>query len=842
MKRLLTVSVAVSLAASVFARDVECIAIYYPHWHRYPKGIEWFGEKWKAGEWELVRTARPRFPGNKSPLRPLYGFLDGKDPNDVAKEIDLASNAGIDVFMYDWYWYGGEMTMQESLEEGFLKAPNRSKMKFCLMWCYHDRVDSFRDDPRQPKRMLMKLPRTKEDFLANIRYCRKFFHEPNHWMRDGKPFFSIYNAPAFVEDMGGPEKVRTILDEARAIAVADGLKGIYFQGMNPHWQRGPQELADAGFDCLGTYSLADCPEAQASKKDGTCLFQYADLVREVKRKWDLYSQTDVPYIPSIAAGRDTTMRCRNEEPFPWKVVRYPYSPICQGNTPDLFQEALASAKRHAENDPKKPGAVLVYGWNEYTEGGYIAPNNFDADGALRAVAAVFGRKPANEYTYVNPSSRKLYTIPAADRENVPYGTHAKQKVDLFLPKTGTGPYPVLMYIHGGGWSCGAMEDHVLGTSIRMLLESGVAVIGTGYRYTGDCILDGVKPPVQGCLDDCEAAVRFVQSKAKEWNLDVSRLALAGGSAGACTALYLGFKDDNALGIKALAPVIPQTSIDPKEMREWIPNSTYGAHAFGYRNFDDWLAHRDECLADINRISPAELLRRIDAKKAPIVVFQAGRLPKPGELAGDATHSPVFCAKFKEIADAKGVTCEFIQGGRLPCFGEAFVRIAEILTGRKVATARFEASAAKAEVQEKGWRSKGPCVELKGDRLKVSVPPDSEHFAFPNYVQKPIDLAPYAGKKIRILLKADIHDLKPSKPGGGLKYMLYYVDATTRKGHFIGCPQMTGSAEGKDLVIETQIARDPLPGALMTVGIRDAYGELAADLSKLDVQLLKGRDE
>ena len=658
---------------------VEVMAVYYPHWHQYPKGDEWFGaDKWKQAEWAFCKDAKPRFPGQKCPLKPLYGFLDGKNPDDVAKEIDLASNAGIDVFLWDWYWYGGEMTMQESLEQGFLKAPNRMKMKFCIMWCYHDRVDSFRDDPRQPKRMLMKLPRTKGDFLANVRYCLKFFREPNYWYKDGKPFFSIYNAPSFVEDMGGPEKARTVLDEARAIAVEAGFKGIGFQGMNPHWQRGPQELADAGFDYLGTYSLADCPEAQASKRDGTCLYQYADLVREVKRKWDLYSRTDIPYIPSIAAGRDTTMRCRNEEPFPWKVIRYPYSPICQGNTPDLFQEALASAKRHAESDPKKPGAILIYGWNEYTEGGYIAPNNFDADGALRAVAAVFGRKPADEYTYVNPSTKKLYTIPAAKCENVAYGPHSKQKVDLFVPKSGAGPFPVLVYIHGGGWSGGAMEDHILGTSIRMLLDKGIAVVGTGYRYIRDCQLDGVKPPVLGCLDDCENAVRFVQSRAKDWNLDLSRLALAGGSAGACTSLYLALRNDNALGIRAVAPIIPQTSMDPQEMREWIPNSTYGAHAFGYRNFDDWLAHRADCLAEIERISPAGLLRRIDAKKAPVVVLQAGRLPKPGELAADPTHSPVFCAKFKEIADAKGVPCAFIEGGRLPCFGDAFVRVAEIL--------------------------------------------------------------------------------------------------------------------------------------------------------------------
>ena len=676
------VAAAFAAAASLGGenRKIDVVAVYYPHWHRYPKGDEWFGaEKWKEAEWAFVRDAKLRVPGQKIPFRPLYGYLDGKNPADVAKEIDLASNAGIDVFLFDWYWYGGEMTMQESLEQGFLRAPNRMKMKFCLMWCYHDRVDSFRDDPRAPKRMLMKLPRTPEDFLNNIRYSKKFFHEPNHWMRDEKPFFSIYSAPRFVADMGGPEKTRALLEEARQIAVADGLKGICFQGLNPEDATGAKMLSEAGFDCIGSYNLAYPPAATACRNAGTFTFDYSEMYPWHLDRWKVLAQNaSVPYIPVVTAGRDATMRCRNDEPFPWRTPRYPYNPICLDNTPDKFQKLLEAARRQVENDPKNPDAILIYGWNEYTEGGYIAPNNFDADGALRAVAAVFGRKPADEYTYVNPSTKKLFTIPAATHENVPYGAHPKQKVDIFLPKGANGPCPVLVYLHGGGWSGGAMEDHILGSSIKMLLGKGIAVVGTGYRYIRDATRDGVKPPVMGCLNDCETAIRFVQSHAREWNLDLSRLAVAGGSAGACTALYLGLKDGNALNICALAPIIPQTSMDPREMRAWIPNSRYGAHAFGYRNFDDWLAHREECLDSIERISPAALLRKIDPARAPHIVFQGGTIPKGGELAKDPTHSPVFMVKFKEIADARGVKCEIVSGPQ-PCFGAAFVRLAEILS-------------------------------------------------------------------------------------------------------------------------------------------------------------------
>ena len=98
---LMILGAAASAAAMAEAEDVTCVAVYYPHWHQYPKGTEWFGEKWSQGEWDFVKTAVPRYPGHNVPVKPLPGYLNGKDPKDVEKEIALASNAGIDVFLYD---------------------------------------------------------------------------------------------------------------------------------------------------------------------------------------------------------------------------------------------------------------------------------------------------------------------------------------------------------------------------------------------------------------------------------------------------------------------------------------------------------------------------------------------------------------------------------------------------------------------------------------------------------------------------------------------------------------------------------------------------------------------
>ena len=119
--------------------------------------------------WEFVKNGKARFKNHKYTLKPSTGYIDGANPQDVEKEIALASNCGIDVFIYDWYWYDKKMTMQESLEQGFFKAKNSDKMKFAIMWANHDRKDQFRPKLGEPR----KTQRTSADnrkVFARIAY------------------------------------------------------------------------------------------------------------------------------------------------------------------------------------------------------------------------------------------------------------------------------------------------------------------------------------------------------------------------------------------------------------------------------------------------------------------------------------------------------------------------------------------------------------------------------------------------------------------------------------------------------------------------------------------------
>ena len=200
----------VGAAADVARRSPEVVAVYYPHWHNYDHGSAWKGEGWT--EWEGVKAAVPRFPGHHQPLKPTWGCFDESDPKWSAREIDLAADHGIDVFLFDWYWYSGVRNMEEALEQGFLRAANRDRMKFALMWANHDRRDQFCPEFGKERTVWLPSRHSPRDLERVMDYCvEHYFRQPNYWRVEGRLFFSIFQATKFVEQLGGPQETRKLL-------------------------------------------------------------------------------------------------------------------------------------------------------------------------------------------------------------------------------------------------------------------------------------------------------------------------------------------------------------------------------------------------------------------------------------------------------------------------------------------------------------------------------------------------------------------------------------------------------------------------------------------------------
>jgi acetyl esterase/lipase len=220
---------------------------------------------------------------------------------------------------------------------------------------------------------------------------------------------------------------------------------------------------------------------------------------------------------------------------------------------------------------------------------------------------------------------------------------------------------VAFIIHGGGWRGGSKERLDRFADANALLKSGISVVAINYRY----VTDDESPPVKAPLHDAARALQFIRSKAKQWNIDKKRIGAAGGSAGACSSLWLAFHDDLA-NPKSKDPILressrlqcaavmgAQTTLDPKQMVEWTPNSKYGGHAFGLHPFTKFLENRKKILPWIKEYSPYANVIKDD----PPVFLEYKTPPAIGEAQRDPTHTSNFGLKLQEHCQANGVPCE-----------------------------------------------------------------------------------------------------------------------------------------------------------------------------------------
>ena len=84
------------------------------------------------GEWQTVKNSSAKSNGYHWNRKPLWGYVNEADPNVMSQQIEAAVSHGVNVFIYDWYWYDGRPFLENCLNNGFLKAPNNQKMKLCL--------------------------------------------------------------------------------------------------------------------------------------------------------------------------------------------------------------------------------------------------------------------------------------------------------------------------------------------------------------------------------------------------------------------------------------------------------------------------------------------------------------------------------------------------------------------------------------------------------------------------------------------------------------------------------------------------------------------------------------
>ena len=325
----------------------------------YLVGVYYFAGWWQKppNKWTTDgHDWRPDYPGRI----PVLGQYN--DQWTMDQEIIAASSHGVDFFQILWYPNGGP------LNEGvrtFLASTNAGRMKFTIEYVNHPPFELGTD----------------ADWEAACKeWCAAMKH-PGYLRIDGRPVFKIHGLDYFYRQNGeDPEKVRARLDTLRRIARENGLsRPLISGGVMPEGVPLPDRAAP--FDFLTSYmNMPDLPQR-------TEVYPYERLIRHAEEGWIRYAgQSSKFYVPYVPSGWD---------PRPWRDPRASFAFPTREEWTAALQRVKAALDKHprlgipAEGGRKK--MLLIYAWNEFGEGGIVAPTRDEKAMKLEVIDEVFGK-------------------------------------------------------------------------------------------------------------------------------------------------------------------------------------------------------------------------------------------------------------------------------------------------------------------------------------------------------------------------------------------------------------------------------------------------------------------
>jgi len=340
------------------------------------------------GEWQSVKNAVKKFPGHDWPRKPLWGYVNEADPYVMEMQIEAAVDHGVNVFIYDWYWYDKRPFLEQCLNNGFLKAKNNHKMKFYLMWANHDAQNLW--DIRlshSPENVIWggAVDRSEFERICH-RIIETYFMQPNYYHIDEEPVFMIYDIVNLMRGLGGKKNTGAALEWFRQETIRAGFKGLHLQlascsghtlnlsGLDGKAEEPTRELCiEMGFSSVTHYQFAHFVDVDRD---------YMDILEDVKKEWTIVDKKyAIPYYPHISVGWDNNPRFQGFRPG-----------IVKNATPQNIEKALQMARDYVDSHPEQTPLITINSWNEWTETSYLEPDDLYGYGYLEAIKKVFETK------------------------------------------------------------------------------------------------------------------------------------------------------------------------------------------------------------------------------------------------------------------------------------------------------------------------------------------------------------------------------------------------------------------------------------------------------------------
>lgn len=382
-------------------RAIELGAYFYPlttHCSVRQTRAEAMGRNSVVDETSLAQNARSLFPGHRQPIKyALDKFTtrwDDSDPSVVAQQVDLATDAGINFFVFDTYEGVKDGKPQKESQQPidiFRGLSSDTSMRYAKLETFASPrvVLPVSSDPfyEEPGRMY-DMDENTARFIVDTCVENDWEH-PNYFRVNDRPYLSLF-IPGLTSGWNvSSSRVRHIVGELHDYAQTKYQMDPYIVG-SIRTQTQAEDLTAAGVDALTGYAFLP------NFGDNTSpLQQYEELLEERKEEWDMIAAVNT-FVPPAVVGWDASPRGKSS--FQVGITKGPsYAPIVVGSSASSFEGMLRDSLDYVETTvPPSEQYGVICAWNEITEGAALLPQvSTDGDldtSYLDAVKRVTNRK------------------------------------------------------------------------------------------------------------------------------------------------------------------------------------------------------------------------------------------------------------------------------------------------------------------------------------------------------------------------------------------------------------------------------------------------------------------
>ena len=372
---------------------MNVVALYLPQYHRIKENDEWWGEG--HTEWVTVKRGKAKYEGQYQPRVPLNkNYYDLSNVEVMRWQTDIAREHGISAFCVYHYWFDGKLLLEKPMENYLISDID---FPFFFCWANETWTTIWNSDNGNKKILASNDYSSPKYWDDHFNYCLKFFKDKRYVKNNEKPIYVIYNP------------------------IDIGFK--YLSGMINRWNELAKENGFMGIEFIYQTGNSLCFMDKKRKRLFDYAFEYYPGLVDWREKTKVQLYTDALKRRILRNNRNDTIL--QEYDMVWEKILN-FNPKTEKLIPGAFTDWDNSARRrhgakiilHANpekffnffsrqllraKEAYKRNMIVVFAWNEWSEGGYLEPDEKFGYGYLESIkkALLLNNEFQSEFDYNN---------------------------------------------------------------------------------------------------------------------------------------------------------------------------------------------------------------------------------------------------------------------------------------------------------------------------------------------------------------------------------------------------------------------------------------------------------